>query len=80
MVYHSTSDKIRLVLKELRLKNGLTQEGVATSMGVSKSYISQVELGKCAIPKYQFLIKLLEVYRIKPKYFEELLSKRVEGK
>lgn len=75
MVYYYTKDKVRIVLKRLRQKNNLTQQEVADKLGVTKGYISQVELGKVGVPRYRMLINLLEVYGIKPKYFEELMSK-----
>lgn len=74
MVYCYTSEKVRVVLKQLRLKKKLSQQEVADKLGVTKGYVSQVELGMAAIPKYRMLINFLEVYGVKPKYFEELMS------
>lgn len=74
MVYCYTSEKVRVVLKQLRLKKKLSQQEVADKLGVTKGYVSQVELGRTSIPKYRMLISLLEVYEVKPKYFEELMS------
>lgn len=74
MVYYYTNKKIRVVLKQLRLKKKLSQQQVADKLGVTKAYISQVELGKTAIPRYRALIKFLELYGVKPKYFEELMK------
>lgn len=78
MVYCYTNDKVRSLLKELRTKKKLTQQEVADKLGVTKGYVSQVELGKTVLPKYRMLIKFLEVYGVKPKYFEELLGNRDE--
>lgn len=75
MVYCYTNESVRVVLKQLRLKKKLSQQEVADKLGVTKGYVSQVELGKTAIPKYRMLISFLEVYGVKPKYFEELMSK-----
>ena len=74
MVYCYTEVKVRVVLKQLRLKKKFSQQEVADKLGVTKGYVSQVELGKTAIPKYRMLINFLDVYGIKPKYFEQLLS------
>jgi transcriptional regulator with XRE-family HTH domain len=74
MVYCYTDNKIRLVLSELRQRKKLSLQDVATRMGVTRGYIHQIESGRTSIPRYRVLIKLLEVYDIKPKYFEELMS------
>lgn len=74
MVYCYTSTA-RAVLRRIRLKRGLTQEEVAEYLNVTKGYISQIEAGQTLIPRYKTLIKILELYKIKPKYFEELVSK-----
>lgn len=76
MVYRYTDRKVRGVLRQLRLKKKLSQQEVADKLAVTKGYVSQVELGKTAIPKYRVLIKFLEIYGINPKYFEELMGKK----
>jgi transcriptional regulator with XRE-family HTH domain len=75
MVYCYRNDKARKVLKELRLKKNLSQQDVADKLDVTRGYVSQVELGTRQLPRYRFLIDLLELYGVKPKYFEELVSK-----
>ncbi len=80
MVYCYTNEKVRVVLKQLRLKKKLSQQEVADKLGVTKGYVSQVELGKTAIPKYRMLINFLEVYGIKPKYFEQIIKEVVSEK
>lgn len=35
-----------LVLRELRIKNGLTQEGLGFEAGVQRTYVSILELGQ----------------------------------
>jgi transcriptional regulator with XRE-family HTH domain len=75
MVYCYHEDKARIVLKELRLKKKLTQQEVADKLDITRGYISQVELGTRPLPRFRFLICLLELYGVKPKYFEELMTK-----
>lgn len=74
MVYRYTSFKARSVLRVLRLNKGFTQAHVGRMLNVTKGYISQIETGTCVAPRYRLLIKLLEVYGIKPKYFESLVK------
>lgn len=75
IVYCYTDEKIRIVLKDLRISRGLSQLDVANRLDCTKAYISQIERGKVSIPNYRKLLKILEIYKVKPKYFEELLSK-----
>jgi transcriptional regulator with XRE-family HTH domain len=75
MVYCYRKYEAGKVLKELRANKKLTQQYVADKLGVTRGYISQVELGTRPLPRYRFLIKVLEMYGVKPKYFEELVSK-----
>lgn len=77
MVYQFTKEA-RLVLKELRVKNKLSQQDIAESLDVSKAYISQIERGNKPLPSYRLLIKWLEVFNIKPKYFEALISEKAK--
>lgn len=74
-MYCYTDEKIRIVLKDLRISRGLSQLDVANRLDCTKAYISQIERGKVSIPNYRKLLKILEIYKVKPKYFEELLSK-----
>lgn len=62
-----------MILKQLRLKKGFTQQKVASKLNVTKGYISQIELGKVKKIRYRLLIELFEIDCIKPKYFEELI-------
>lgn len=80
------TDKAKKLLKEFRLKSKLSLADVASKVGVTKGYIHQIESGHRPVPKHRFLIQLLRVYEVTPKYFEELLSdtqdetKRARGK
>ena len=71
---YTEDQKIRKVLRDLRIRRKLTLKEVGKELNVTKGYISQIELGKVAIPKFRVLIALLEVYEVKPKYFEFLLG------
>lgn len=44
--FTETNDLFRALLKELRLKKGLTQADVAIKLGVPQSYVSKVEIGE----------------------------------
>ncbi len=78
-MYYYTKLKIIKLLKRLRQDRKLTQSQVAISLGITKAYISQIEAGKVGIPRHRFMIRLLEVYSIKPKYFEALLKDKNES-
>lgn len=58
----------------MRLKHGYSLNDVAILMGVTKAYIYQIENGQGRLPHFRFMFRLLEVYKIKPKYFEELID------
>ena len=73
---YTEDEKIRKVLRDLRIRRKLTLAQVGERMCVTKGYISQIELGRVAVPRYRVLISMLNIYGIKPKYFEELVSER----
>lgn len=50
-------------IKELRLKNGLTQEKMAEIMNLSKGYIYQIEAGKQAVSD-RFIDDVCRIFRI----------------
>ncbi len=49
------SVKLGLLLKELRVEAGLTQEGLAEKMEVAQTYVSQVERG-VSIASWKYLV------------------------
>lgn len=53
------------ILKDYRIKYGLTQEEMAEKVGISVKYISRIETGKGGI-KTQTLIKYMNVLGITP--------------
>lgn len=53
------------ILKNHRLKLGLTQEDLAEKIGISVKYISKIETGKSGI-KTQTLIKYINILGITP--------------
>jgi transcriptional regulator with XRE-family HTH domain len=62
------------VLRQLRLKHGLSMKAAGAQMGYSDSYISQIENGRENPPKAQRLLRFLKVYGdISEKYFRELV-------
>lgn len=61
------------VLKQLRAKCDLSMIDVAEKLGISDSYVSQIENGRANPPKDEMLDKFLALYGgVKKKYFQEL--------
>jgi len=61
------------VLKKLRERHGLSMKKAGEKLGVSDSYISQIENGRADIPKGDRLKPYLDLYgNIKPKSFYEM--------
>ena len=50
-------------LKELRIQNGMTQQQLATQIGVSKSVVSYYELQE-RIPSPDVIIKLCSIFHV----------------
>lgn len=50
-------------LKALRLKNGLTQEQLASKLGLTKSVISAYETG-LRMPSYDILINIAKIFSV----------------
>lgn len=57
------------VLKEIRLKRGLTQADVCTAAGLRQSHLSLVESGHNE-PSKKYLIELAKAYGIEPQIIE----------
>lgn len=66
------------VLRNLRLKHGLTMQGLAKMIGVTDSYISHIENGRANAPTGESLERFLKIYGIGAKYFYEL-AREVRG-
>ncbi len=62
------------VFRALRLKRGYSMRKMGELVGCSDSYISQIENGRENPPKGERLLKFLDVFEIKPKYFAELVK------
>lgn len=61
------------VLKQLREKHGLSMRKVGEQLGLSDSYISQIENGRNDPPRKDSLARFLKIYGgIGEKYFYEL--------
>lgn len=54
-------------LKELRIQNGMTQQQLATQIGVSKSVISYYELQE-RTPSPEILVKLSAIFHVSADY------------
>lgn len=54
-------------LKELRIKNNVTQSDIAKEIGVSETQYQNYEYGKHE-PKLKYLIKICEFYKISADY------------
>ena len=63
-----------ILLRIIRRKKDITATEISEKLGVTKSYISQVENCVSAVPSYRVLIDWLEVLGMKPKHFESLLK------
>lgn len=61
-------------LRKLRQEKGYMVKDVALSIGMTSSYVSQVEKGKKPIPRKRILGKWVESLGISTKYYEELVS------
>lgn len=62
------------VLRELRIKHGLSMREAGERLSYSDSYISQIENGRADAPKGEPLEKFLKLYGgISAKYFGELV-------
>ena len=60
-------------LKELRKKNGFTQEQVALFLKISRTGYNQYEIGKNDIPS-EILIKLSNLYNTSIDYILEVMK------
>ena len=61
------------VLRNLRIKRGLSMPKVASALDCSTSLIAHIETGRLNPPKGDGLHRFLKLYGdIKPKYFQEL--------
>ncbi len=66
------------ILKELRLKSGLTQKELATKVGVTKSVISYYELSE-RTPSPEILIKLANIFHVSTDYLLGIDSKSISS-
>ena len=55
------------VLKELRLKSGMTQKELAVKLGVTKSVVSYYELAE-RTPSPEVLVKLAKIFNVSTDY------------
>lgn len=65
-----------LVLRELRIKNGLTQEGLGFEAGVQRTYVSILELGQQQ-PSLTTILKLASALGLPAGDLVQLVEKRV---
>lgn len=61
-----------MVLKRVREELGISMRTLGQKIGVSDSYISQIENGRANAPSGETLEKLLAALNLKKKYFDEL--------
>lgn len=79
-VSKSDIDKIfGKILREFRIKSGLTQEQLSEKLGISLKYISRIENGNNGI-KTQTLIKYMNILEITPNtlYLEFLTNQEIK--
>ena len=63
------------VLRDLRIKRGLSMKALSKLVGCSDSFISHLENGRADLPNGT-LLKILDVYEIGIKYFNELVREK----
>ena len=68
MVIHMSLNEIGAKLKELRIKNNITQDELARNLYLSRQAVSRWETGK-SIPDYQTLILICKFYNVNMNYF-----------
>ena len=61
-----------MVIKRIREERGLSMRMLGEKIGVSDSYISQIENGRANPPSGETLSKLLNALDVKKKYFDEM--------
>ena len=61
-------NEIGAKLKELRIKNNITQDELARNLYLSRQAVSRWETGK-SIPDYQTLILICKFYNVNMNYF-----------
>lgn len=61
-----------MVIKRIREERGLSMRTLGEKIGVSDSYISQIENGRANPPSGETLTKLLNALDVKKKYFDEM--------
>lgn len=66
------------VLKDLRLKKGLSMKVLGAKVGCSDSFISHLENGRADLPNTT-LLKILDIFEIKIKYFNELAREKEQN-
>jgi len=65
-----------IVLRDLRLKSGLSQEGLGFAADLQRNYISLMELGRNQ-PTITTIFKLAKALNIKPSKLIDLVEKDV---
>ena len=65
-----------IVLRELRLKSGLSQEGLGFAADLQRNYISLMELGRNQ-PTITTIFKLAKALNIKPSKLIDLVENEV---
>ena len=61
------------ILKDLRIKKGLTQEQIAAKAFLNAKYYNRIELGK-SIPTITTFFKICKALKIKPEKFMHLID------
>lgn len=72
--------RIGVYFKELRECRGLKLEVAAINIGISKSYLSQIENGLREPPKPKYFNKIAKVYRVSIDEITEAIKRELDGK
>ncbi len=60
--------EVNEIIKELRLQNGMTQEELASKLGLKKSAIAKYENGRVENIKRSTILKMSEIFGCTPAY------------
>lgn len=65
--------EVGIVIRQLRIKAGLTQKAVGDSVGLHSQYVSNVERGQCMLPK-PALEKFIKTIKVTKKDRDQIFS------
>ncbi len=73
---HSIDNSFGVILKKRRLQRSLTQEAMSVACGLSRAYISELEMGR-KDPSLYTIFRLASALRIKPSVLIDEIEHRL---